>query len=230
MCKGGAEAEPIIMKYGTKREKMVRSSLMTLFCFLWTPLFYLFWRSLHDESALEGGTWALFMGIIIAFFRFFLGSFVNPGGFGLARWVSACVDVVALPAALPYIICIVFAGLRIIPSQTNFANYAFLWLIPVAAVRALGWSSQNNPILLMGVPVLWTAVAAGMGFFISIAQNGWGLSVIPAVLGAVVLPFIAATAYWALFSQYTLLGIILLALSLVPMVFSVGSAFLDSKR
>ena len=203
---------------------------MTLFCFLWTPLFYLFWRSLNDESALEGGTWALLMGTVIAFFRFFLGTFVNAGGFGLARWFSACVDIVALPASLPFIICVVFASFRIISPQANFTNYAFLWLIPVAAVRALGWSSQNNPILLMAVPVLWTAIALGMGLFIRIVQNGWGLALIPAILGAIVLPLVAATAYWALFSQLTFLGISLLCLSLVPLAVSLFLSFLDTRN
>ena len=169
----------------------------------------------------------MFMGTIIAFFRFFLGSFINPGGFGLARWVSACIDVVALPVALPFIICLVFAGFRIISPQANFTNYAFLWLIPVAAVRALGWSSQNNPILLMGVPVLWTAVAAGLGLFLQLIQGGWGWKVIPAIVGAVVLPLTAATAYWALFTQNNFLGIVLLVLCLVPMVISLGFSFLE---
>jgi hypothetical protein len=203
---------------------------MTVFCFLWTPLFYLFWRSLHDESALTGGTWALLMGAIVAFFRFFLGSLVNPGGFGASRFVSACIDVVALPAALPFIVCLVFAAFRIISAQSNFTNYAFLWLIPVAAVRALGWSSQRDPLLLMGVPVLWTAVVAGMGLFIRFIQNGWGWVVIPAILGTAALPLIAAAAYWALFAHYTLAGITLLVLCLVPAGVSLVMAFLEGRN
>ncbi|MDR2313948.1 MAG: hypothetical protein LBE02_05375 [Spirochaetaceae bacterium] len=202
---------------------------MTVFCFLWTPLFYLFWRSLHDESALEGGTWALLMGSIFAFVQFFLGSLVNAGGFGLSRWVSACIDVVALPAALPYVVCLVFTALRFVSSDANFTNYAFLWLIPEAAVRALAWSALSDPILLIGVPVLWTAVVVGMGHFIKILQNGWGWVVIPSILGAMVLPLAAATAYWALFAQHTLLGIILLVLSLVPMLVSLGMTFLENR-
>ncbi|MDR2661665.1 MAG: hypothetical protein LBC31_01555 [Treponema sp.] len=203
---------------------------MTVFCFLWTPLFYLFWRSLHDESALTGGTWALLVGTIIAFFRFFLGSFVNPGGFGFSRFVSACVDVVALPAALPFIVCIVFAALRIISAQANFTNYAFLWLIPVAAVRALGWSAQRDPILLIGVPLLWTAIVAGMGLFIRYIQNGWGWVVIPAILGTAVLPLTAAAAYWALFAHYTMAGLVLLILCLIPMGVSLVQSFLENRR
>jgi hypothetical protein len=200
---------------------------MIIFCFLWTPLFYLFWRSLNDESALEGGTWALLMGAIVAFFRFFLGSFVNPGGFGFSRWVSACIDVVALPVALPYIVCLIFASLRIISAETNFTNYAFLWLIPVAAVRALGWSSLNDPILLMGVPVLWTSVVAGVGLFIRLIQNGWGWTVIPAIGGAIALPLVAATAYWALFVHSTTLGIFLLILTAIPAIISLVYSFME---
>ena len=192
-------------------------------------MFYLFWRSLNDESALEGGTWALLLGTIIAFFRFFLGNFVNAGGFGLERWVSACIDIVGLPVALPFIICVLFALFRIISAQVNFTNYTFLWLIPVAAVRTLGWSSQNNPILLMGVPVLWTAVALGMGLFIRIVQNGWGLGLIPAILGAIALPLVGATAYWALFSQYNLLGISLFIVCCIPMIISIVMLFLEKK-
>jgi hypothetical protein len=203
---------------------------MTLFCFLWTPLVYLFWRSLNDESALEGGTWALFAGAGVAFLRYFLVSIVNPGGFGLSRWVSACIDIVALPAALPFIVCLIFALFRFISPQANFTNYAFLWLIPVAAVRALGWSSQSNPILLMGVPVLWTAVILGMGLLIRLIQNGFGWTVIPAFLGALALPLAAATAYWALFAQYTALGTVLFVLCLVPMAVSLVSSFLAGGR
>ncbi|MDR0599943.1 MAG: hypothetical protein LBG84_07685 [Treponema sp.] len=203
---------------------------MTVFCFLWAPLFYLFWRSLNGGSALTGGTWALFIGAVVAFFRFFLGSFVNPGGFGFSRWVSACIDVVALPAALPYLVCLVFVFFKIISPQANLTNYAFLWLIPVAAVRALGWSSQNDPILLMGAPVLWTTVVAGMGWFIQMIPGGSRWTAGSAILGTVALPLLAATAYWALFAQYTVLGLVLLFLCAVPAGFSLTVSFLESRR
>jgi hypothetical protein len=201
---------------------------MTLFCFLWIPLFYMFWRSLNDESALEGGTWALVLGTIAAFLRFSLGSFVNPEGFGVSRWVSACVDVIAFPVALPFVICLVFAFFGLISSESNFTNYAFLWLIPGAAIRALGWSSQSNPILLIGVPVLWTAVIVGIGFFIRLIQSQGGWVIVPAVLGALALPLAAATSYWALFAQNSFLGITLLIISLVPMVVSLVMSFTES--
>jgi len=204
---------------------------MIFFCFLWTPLFYLFWRSLNgnEDSGLEGGTWALVIGTIAALFRFFFGSFVNPEGFGLARWVSACIDIVALPAALPFIIAFIFAAFRLVPFQSNFTHYAFLWIIPVAAVRALAWSSQNNPLLFIVVPVLWTAVITGVGLFIRLIQHNWGWIVIPSLLGALALPLAAATAYWAFFAQNNFLGIAFMVASLIPMVVSIVLSFAESR-
>jgi hypothetical protein len=201
---------------------------MILFCLLWTPLFYLFWRSLSGDIAGQGGIWALILGAVFALFRFFLGSFITPGGFGLSRWISGLVDFVALPAALPFIICLIFALFRIIPLQSNFTNFAFLWLIPIAAVRTLSWSSQNDPLLLLGVPILWTAIVTGMGFFVRIIQNGWSWAVIPCVLGAAAIPVLAATAYWALFAQNTVLGIGLLAITALPAIISLVLSFVTA--
>ncbi|MDR0447745.1 MAG: hypothetical protein LBH07_03665 [Treponema sp.] len=203
---------------------------MTVFCFLWIPLFYLFWRSLYDAHPQEGGTWALLLGTVVAFIRFFLGSFVYAEGFGYARWISACIDVVALNAVIPFIVCIIFSLFRIISFKANFTNYALLWLIPVAAVSGVGWSSQNNPILLMGVPVLWTALAVGIGFFIRIVQKGWSWAMIPSILGAFALPLLAATAYWALFAQHSLLGLSLGGLCLVPMTASIVLSFFEKRN
>jgi hypothetical protein len=201
---------------------------MTLFCFLWLPLFYMFWRSLNDESALEGGTWALILGTLAAVLRYLLGSFANPEGFGVSRWVSACIDVVAFPVALPFIICLVFAVFGFISSEANYTNIAFLWLIPGAVTRALSWSSESSPILLIGVPVLWSAVIVGIGFFIRLIQSQGGWVTVPAVLGALALPLMAATSYWALFAQNSFLGIALLIICLIPMFVSLFMSFTES--
>jgi hypothetical protein len=203
---------------------------MSLFCFLWTPLFYLFWRSLNEESPKSGETLALMLGSLAALIQFFLGSFISPGGFGFSRWFSACIDIIGLPAALPFILWFGFAFLRIISQDADFTNLAFLWLIPVAALRALNWSTQNDPILLLGVPLLWTAVVVGTGFFVRIIQNGWGIIIIPAAGGAIVLPLTAATSYWAFFSQHNITGFVLLGLTLVPAGISIASAVIDSRK
>jgi hypothetical protein len=165
----------------------------------------------------------------LALFGFFFGSFIHAEGFGLTRWVSACIDVVALPAVLPFVVGLIFAAFHLISLESNFTHYAFLWIIPVAAVRALGWSSQNNPLQLMIVPVLWTAVAVGIGFFIRLIQNHGGWVIFPAILGALALPLAAATSYWAFFAQRDFIGIALMVLSLAPMAVSLVLSFVENR-
>jgi hypothetical protein len=196
-----------------------QDSPMSLFCFLWTPLFYLFWRSIAGTgTGSSGEVWALLPGSVVAFIRFLSGSsFISPGAFGLSRWLSACVDIVALPAALPLLACVLLVRLRVLESAVNYANFALLWLVPGAAMRAASWSALKDPALLMLTPVLRTAIAAGVPFFIAMmGRSRRGLVVLQA-MAAAALPLLAATAYWAFFSQQNWLGLGLFVLTLVPL-------------
>ena len=199
---------------------------MSVFCLLWIPLFYLFWRSISEASFAAGGVWALIMGSIVALVQFFLGSLVESGGFGLSRWVSGFVDIVTLPALAPLAVYLLLTGLKIISGTIDFANFALLWLIPVAAIRALGWSSASDPILLVLVPILWTAIAVGVPFFIKIAMSGKALAIVGASLGILAVPFAASCSYWAFFAQKTSLGFLLLSAAAAPMLVSVIISFL----
>ena len=190
---------------------------MSLFCFLSMPLFYFFWRSpAASGTGSSGEVWALLLGSVAAFIRFLLGSFISPGAFGFSRWLSACVDIVALPAALPLLVCALFVRLRILGGTVNYANFALLWLIPGAAIRAVSWRLQNDPFLLALTPALWTAIAVGVPFFIIMMGKSRRLLVIPQAMAAAALPLLAATVYWAFFSQRNWLGILLFALTLIP--------------
>ncbi|GHU18212.1 hypothetical protein FACS1894163_09970 [Spirochaetia bacterium] len=127
---------------------------MSLFCILWTPLFYLFRRSVSPVAS-AGGRWALLLGSIMALAQFFLGALVSPGGFGISRWVSGCIDIVALPVLLPLLVYLALIGLRIISADTpEFADFALLALIPNGVLRAISWSVPGDPILLVLVPLL----------------------------------------------------------------------------
>jgi hypothetical protein len=86
---------------------------MSLFCLLWTPLLYLFWRSISPtgESG-AGGVWALLLGSFFALFQFFFGALVGPGGFGFSRWLSGCIDVITLPALLPLLVSCIRDAVR----------------------------------------------------------------------------------------------------------------------
>jgi len=202
---------------------------MSLFCLLWMPLFYLFWRSVTGNTTASGGVWALLAGSVIALIQFFLGSFVDPGGFGLSRWMSGCIDIVVLPALLPLLVYLFLVSFRIITGTFDFANFALLWLIPLAAIRTVNWSSLNDPILLVFVPLLWTAIAVGIPFFINIIQNSRIYIIIPASLGILVIPFAAASSYWAFFSQKSLLGFLFLLTAAIPMLVSLLISFFGAK-
>jgi len=194
---------------------------MSFFCFLWIPLFYLFWRSITGTNAASGGVLALLAGSIVALLQFFLGAMVEPGGFGLSRWLSGCIDIVVLPAIAPLLIYLVLFSLKITTGTTDFANFALLWLIPGGAIRALTWSSQHDPILLVLVPVLWTSIAIGAPFFITIIQNSRVFAIIPASLAILIVLFAAASSYWAFYSQKTFVGVLFLIAAVIPMFVSV---------
>jgi len=197
---------------------------MSFFCLLWVPFFYLFRKSLMSEGNSSGGVWALLLGSIIAIVQFFLGYIIIPGGFGVSRFIFGFIEIVSVPVLIPvfvYFLMILFRGFS---GEIDFAGFALLWLFPVGALRALSWSSMNDPILLILVPLLWTALAAGISFFITWTANNFHvLKLIVSVLCIIILPVAAAASYWAFFSQQTLLGYGLLAVTNIPLAFSIGS-------
>jgi hypothetical protein len=180
------------------------------------PLFYLFWRAEAGDVASSGGVWALLLGSVVALVQFFLGSLVYPGGFGLSRWVSACIDIVSLPVVLPLLVYLLFIFLRVFSGNADFTNFALLWLIPSAAIRAVNWGALNDPTLLVLVPLLWTAITVGIPFFIRLMIGGKRLVFWGAVLGILGLPFIAATTYWAFYSQKIFLGFLFFFITVIP--------------
>jgi hypothetical protein len=191
---------------------------MSLFCFLWTPLFYLFWRSVspRGESS-AGGVWALLLGSAAALLQLFSGALVEAEGFGFSRWLSGCVDLVVLPVLIPLLACLLMTGLRLISGPLDFTGFALLWIIPMGAVRALSWSSRGDPILLVLTPLLWSCIAGGLPFLGAAAAGGRLPARISAALAALILPFLAAAVYWAFFRQELNLGFPLLALTLAPL-------------
>jgi hypothetical protein len=194
---------------------------MSLFCFLWAPLFYLFRRSLGAGEGGAGSVLALLLGSLAAILQFFIGSLVDPGGFGLSRWVSGFVDIVAIPALVPILVCLLFTALRLLSGTPDFANFALLWLIPAGALRSISWSSLGDPVLLVLVPLLWTAIALGLPFFLASFAYPRPPIIVLSILAMAVLLVLAAASYWAFFSQKNLLGFCLLAAVLTPAVVSI---------
>jgi hypothetical protein len=204
---------------------------MSFFCLLWTPLFYLFRRALTPEDSGAGGVWAILLGSIAAVIHFFIGDLIKPGGFGLSRWVSACVDIVALPAVLPLVACFLFLAFKVVSGPIDIANFALLWLIPGTVVRALNWSAGSSPAFLVLIPLLWTAVAVGVSFFINLFMEHFHWYVIvPSGICILILPFAAATSWWAFYSQRFLTGSLFLFAAALPLLVSVILSWVKLKR
>ncbi|MDR3019468.1 MAG: hypothetical protein LBU66_01025 [Treponema sp.] len=190
---------------------------MSVFCLLWVPFFYLLRRSFTGGKG-AGSVWALILGSLTAILQFFLGYLVSPGGFGVSRWVFGFIDIVSLPVIIPLVVCFLMLFFRGFSGEADFANFALLWLFPVGGLRAIGWNSSGDSILLIAVPLLWTALAVGIPFFINLMLSNfrWYTAAV-SILGILALPIIAATSYWAFFSQYTFLGFLFFFIAHIPL-------------
>jgi len=163
----------------------------------------------------------LLLGSIIAIIQFLLGNILSPGGFGFSRWLFGFVEIVSIPVLIPFVMYLIISLFRGFSSNADFADFSLLWLIPTGALRALSWSSMNDPILLVMAPLLWTALAVGISFFINWMTTSFNpLIAIISILCILILPISAAATYWAFFSQQTLLGFLLLIITHIPFVLS----------
>ncbi|MDR2068968.1 MAG: hypothetical protein LBP71_03765 [Spirochaetaceae bacterium] len=204
---------------------------MSLFCLLWIPLFYLFWISLSPEDTPRlYDCWALFLGSLTALVTFFLGPLITPGGFGFSRWLSAYIDIVCFPVIFPIIIGFLLSLTPLSPGRGSSANFTLLWLIPVAVMRTITWGVRKDPLHLVLVPLLWSALAAGIFFFLTLLWNRRGKVVVPLIIGLLLLPATAAASYWAFFSQKFYLGLLFVILSLIPMGIKITCFFLSPPR
>ena len=201
---------------------------MSLFCFLWLPLFYFFWRHVTESYAAAGGVWALLIGAIVSLVQFFLGSLMESGGFGLSRWASGCIEIVTLPALAPLLVYLILGSFKIITGVLDFANFALLWLIPGGVLRAVSWSHLNDPMLLVLVPLLWTAIAVGIPFFITLILNSRRWVIVPASLAILIIPFAASCSYWAFYSQKISLGFLSFFTAITPALVSMILSFTRS--
>ena len=163
----------------------------------------------------------MLLGSITAILQFLLGYIVNPGGFGLSRWLFGFIDIVSLPVIVPILVYIFMNIFRGFAGEADFTNFTLLWLIPIGGLRALSWSSLSDPILLVMTPLLWTALAVGISFLINWLTSCKNVFLaILSVLCMIILPISAAAAYWAFFSQYTLIGFGLLFITHIPFALS----------
>ena len=208
---------------------------------LWTPLFFSFRRALEPrvEKTETGAAliWAFALGTAFAAVHFFVENFVRAAGFGLSRWLYALFDVV-LPAIFPFAAALLLRLFRprcFTPSAGAFRAFAFIALIPEGVFRSLLWGASSNPLLLLFVPLLWTAVAEGMAFFAgTFRQNGGGKKNAgrdaAAVFGLALLPAAAPFSFWAFFGRRTVLGTAVFMVTAAPALVSVAHAWRENRR
>ncbi|MDR1218905.1 MAG: hypothetical protein LBK73_04770 [Treponema sp.] len=178
---------------------------MSAFCLLWTPLFFLFWSALVPYKVAVSGALAVILGSAAAILQFFFGNFIAGGAFGGERWIGVFVDLVALPALSPLLVYALFLLLRIAKDTTGFACFSLLWLAPSGILRAVQWGVENDPAKLLLIPVLWTSIVVCVSFFITLCRRKKTLAAtVGSIMGITLIAPLAATVYWAFFSQSVL--------------------------
>lgn len=209
--------------------------VMNVFCFLWLPLFLLFWQSISPGRAGASSAWAVIFGSIVAVIAFFFGPFIERGAFGFSQLLEIFVDLTGAPILAPMVFYALFLLLRLAKDPHGFASFTLLWLIPCAVMRGVEWFEEDDPSRLVLIPLLWSALAVGGSFFISLAVHSaskpgkvWGKLIVCLLCfaGIPLLSFLTTTAYWAFFSQKTQLGFGLLVPVFIPLAVAVISSWL----
>lgn len=204
---------------------------MSFYCLLWAPLMYLLWRSLSPEKTLgaAAGMCAVLLGCAGAIARYFFGSFFDAEGFAWSRWLGILTDGIALPALLPMAAYSLAAAPLRLFSPAGLRGFTLLALIPQGAAGVLTWSGRQDPALLVLLPLLWTALAAGIPFLLGPILEKRRRFIAPAVLGILLLPGAAASASWAFFAHYPLAGYLCGGLACIPMGLAAAFSLADSR-
>ncbi len=161
--------------------------------------------------------WALLLGCAAVFVLYLTGPVIAPSGFGLSCWLSGFTNLVSLPVLVPIVVCVLLIAFRLFPADADIGGFTFLWLVPAAFYLSVNRSVLYSPLMLVLVPLLWTAQTLGISFFIDciIKYRRWYI-IIPSIPAAASLPLIASSAWWAFYSQQTLAGCLFLFVSIIP--------------
>ncbi|MDR0719942.1 MAG: hypothetical protein LBF78_09925 [Treponema sp.] len=198
---------------------------MSLFCLFWTPLVLLLWVSLNSENrGNSGGVPAFVLGSIVSVLHYLFYPPINTAGFGLSLWFFSLINLVLIPATLPFLFFVLLAVPGFFKDKADPAKFVLFALIPAGIVRAIEWSAQNDPLYLVLVPLLWTMLALGISFFARLVRESFFPRVIPLLLVILLMPLAAAAGFWAFYGQMFTAGLILLAVLAVPSVIALAAA------
>jgi hypothetical protein len=199
---------------------------MSLFCLLWTPLVLLLWVSLNaGNGGNSGGVLALVLGSVVSVLHYLFCPPINTAGFGLSLGLYALVNVVLIPVVLPFVVFVLLAVPGFFKGGADPAKFVLFWLVPAGITGAIGWSARHNPLYLILVPLLWTALALGIAFFARLVQKKFFPRIIPLLPVMLLMPLIAAGSFWAFYRQTPTAGFILLAVLSIPSVIALAKCF-----
>jgi hypothetical protein len=189
---------------------------MSLFCLLWLPLFYLFWRSGIEDTAVTDTVWAIILGSSAALIQH-AGMLTILDEFGLKRWIYGTVNDIAIPALIPLILSMMPVLVKKPVSSEDMVSFALLYLIPHAALRSVSRNGINYPSAMVLLPILWTIIVLAIPYFAKrIALRRTIITIPFAVIGIIAVPLLAGSSYWAFFCQQTVPGFVLLGIAAIP--------------
>jgi hypothetical protein len=192
---------------------------MILFCILWTPLILLLRLSRNAKNnGTSGRVVALFLGSAVSVLHQLFYPSSSAAGFGLSLWLYALINIVLIPAVLPFLVFAFLSVLGFFKDGADPAQFVLFSLIPAGIIRAAAWNVRHDPLYLVLVPLLWTALALGVVFFARLVRKRSFPRIISLLSAPLLLSLIAAGSFWAFYRQIPAAGFILLAVLLVPSV------------
>jgi hypothetical protein len=204
---------------------------MSLFCLFWTPLVLLLWVSLNPENGgNSGGVLAFVLGSLASVLHYLFYPLVNAAGFGVSRWFFALIDIVLIPAVLPFLFFALLAVSGFFKGGEDPARFVLFALVPAGIIRAIGWSVRSDPLYLVLIPLLWTMLALGISFFVRLVRESFFPRAIPLLAAIFLMPLIAAAGFWAFYRQMVTAGFALLAVLSIPFFVALAAACLKFSR
>jgi hypothetical protein len=149
---------------------------------------------------------------------------INTAGFGFSLWLFALINIVLIPAVLPFLFFVPLTLSGLFKNEADPAKFALFALIPAGIVRAIGWSAQHDALYLILVPLLWTMLALGISFLARLAGKSSFPLIISLLLAILLMPLIAAAGFWAFYRQMVPAGFVFLAVLSIPSVIALAAA------
>ncbi len=199
---------------------------MSLFCFLLVPLFLSFRHSLgYERGGRKGLTLAFALALAAALLSRAIGDVVPAGLFGFLRWAHLFADRSALPALLPLAAWYALKRFRGAAFDAERTDFILVWLIPVAALRAVTRSAGGDFSDLVLAPLFWIAIAVGVPPLIDAVGKEYGIRAFASAASAVLVPILCVTADWAFFAHLPLIGLLAFAAGVAPSIWETFRAF-----